>query len=435
MTQEVEIIAKVKDELVDDCDARHRIVYGGRGKGASWSIARILLLEGMREPLFIVCVREVQKSIELSVQKLLVDTIKMFGWQWAYKVTKNKIISVINDTVFVFSGLHEHNSDSIKSLEGADRCWVAEAQSISRTSINILRPTIRKDNAVFWWDFNPRYSSDPVYVDYIRNTDKRAKALFLVHSDNKWFPQSLKDEMEADYERDEVMARHIWEGELADANDTFVCPAELVEGAQERIITKPGPGVPKIGADIAHQGGDEITFYKQINLKIVDWKVMKYQDAVTTVEELKQFAGRNSIINIDNGHLGCAVADYMADDGYHVNRIDFGGSPKDKKHYEDIATEMYFELKDQLPIIDLPIDEELAIQLYTRKYNYINGKRGYEVMKIETKKEFAEHTHALHKSPDRADGVVLCYYSPKGSKDMSNLHGKISAYGGGGSRR
>ncbi len=430
MTQEVAVIKKVKDELIDNCDARHRIIYGGRGKGASWSIARILLTEGMIESLFIVCVREVQKSIELSVQKLLVDTIKLFGWQWAYKVTKNKIISRINDTIFVFSGLHEHNSDSIKSLEGADRCWVAEAQSISRTSINILRPTIRKDDAVFWWDFNPRYSSDPIWVDYIRNKDEEAKILFLIHSDNKWFPNSLKKEMKADYSRDLAAAEHIWEGKLSDANETFACPAELVEAAQERIIPKPGPHVPWIGADIAHQGGDEITFYKRIGPKVVDYYTAKYQNADVTVEALKTFATKNSYINIDNGHLGCAVADFIEKDGYFVNRINFGGTPKDTKHYEDIATEMYFELKDQLPNIDIPNDEELAIQLYTRKYSYINGKRGYEVMKLEPKKEWVEHTHAFHRSSDRADGVALCYYDPEGTKDMQALGAALSAYGG-----
>lgn len=431
MTQNVEIIKRVYDELVVNCTARHRIVYGGRGKGASWSIARILLLEGMIEELFVVCVREVQKSIELSVQKLLVDTIKHFGWEYFYRITKNKIIGS-NGTTFVFSGLHEHNSDSIKSLEGADRCWVAEAQSISRQSIDILRPTIRKDSAVFWWDFNPRYSSDPVYVDYIRNgaKDKSSKALFLTSKDNKWFPNSLQQEMEADYARDENRARHIWEGELADANNSFVCPAELVESAQERIISKPGPGIFQVGMDIAHQGGDEITFYKQINGKTIDVYTARYQDAVTTLRDAKQFATKNSNIKIDNGHLGSAIADMLDDDGYTVNRINFGGTPKDKEHYEDIATEMYFELRDQLEIIDVPVDEELAIQLYTRKYQYINGKRGYEVMKIESKDDFAEHTHALHKSPDRADGLVLAYYDPEGSMDISNIAGSITAYGG-----
>lgn len=429
MTQNVEIIKKVHDALIVDCDARHRIIYGGRGKGASWSIARILLLEAMSEELFIVCVREVQKSIELSVQKLLVDTIKHFGWQFFYKITKNKIIGN-NGSTFVFSGLHEHNSDSIKSLEGADRCWVAEAQSISRASIDILRPTIRKETAVFWWDFNPRYSSDPVWVDYIRNEDPNAKTLFLRHFDNKWFPKSLVMEMEADYKRDENRARHIWEGELSDANDSFVCPAELVEGAQERIIKKPGPGIIEVGMDIAHQGGDEISFYKQINGKVIDTYFARYQDAVTTLRDAKQFATKNSNIKIDNGHLGSAIADMLEDDGYTVNRINFGGTPKDREHYDNVATEMYFELRDQLEFIDIPVDEELAIQLYTRKYSYINGKRGYEVMKIESKDEFAEHTHALHKSPDRADGLVLCFYDPTGSMDMSGIAGAITAYGG-----
>lgn len=430
MVQEVPIIKKVRTELVLNCDARHRIIYGGRGKGASWSIARILLLEGMTNSLFIVCVREVQKSIELSVQKLLVDTIKMFGWEWAYKITKNKIISRINDTLFVFTGLHEHNSDSIKSLEGADRFWVAEAQSISRTSINILRPTIRKDGAICWWDFNPRYSSDPIWVDYIRNTDDKAKVLFLMWPDNKWFPQALKDEMAADYKRDVPSAEHIWEGKLADANELFACPAELVEAAQERIIPKPGPHIPVIGADIAHQGGDEITFYKRIGPKTIDSYTAKYQNTVVTLADLKTFATKNAYINIDNGHLGSAVADLMEDDGYFINRIDFGGTPKDPKHFEDVATEMYFELKDQLPELDIPIDEELAIQLYTRKYGYINGKRGYEVMKLEPKKEFEKHTHALHKSPDRADGLVLCYYDPASTVDLQALGAGLSAYGG-----
>ena len=429
MTQEVEIVAKIQEELIDNCNARHRIIYGGRGKGASWGIARILLLEAMSMSLFIVCVREVQKSIQHSVQKLLKDTIAYYHWEWFFKVTKTEIKGS-NGSLFVFYGLRDQNADNIKSLEGADRCWVAESQSISRNSIDILRPTIRKDNAVFWWDFNPRYSSDPVWVDYIRNHDDNAKTLFLSYKDNPWFPNSLKQEMIADFNRDEIRARHIWKGKLADENETFVCPADLVEKAMHNTIMHPKPSVPVIGADIAHQGGDEITFYKVIDDKTVDQYFARYQNAVDTLRDLKTFATKNSIINIDNGHLGAAVADLLEDDGYTVNRINFGGKPKDIEHYEDTATEMYFEMKDKLLVADIPVDEELAIQLYTRKYYYINGKRGYEVMKIETKDEFSEHTHALHKSPDRADGLVLAYYDPIGSNDISNIAGALSAYGG-----
>jgi len=137
MEQTVEIVAKVKEKLVDNCDKRHRLIVGGRGKGASWSIARVLLLEGMLDPLFIPCVREVQKTIKHSVKKLLEDTIKLFGWEWFYTIQEQEIKGM-NGTLFAFFGLHDYNADNIKSLEGADICWVAESQTISRRSINIL---------------------------------------------------------------------------------------------------------------------------------------------------------------------------------------------------------------------------------------------------------------------------------------------------------
>jgi len=427
VTQEVEILDKIQDELVENCDKRHRGAYGGRGSGKSWSIARMLLVEGMSEEKFIVCVREVQKSIEHSVKKLLEDTIKHFNWQYFYTIRKNDIVG-LNGTKFVFYGLHDHNADSIKSLEGADICWVAESQSISRTSINILRPTIRKPGSVIWWDFNPRYSSDPVYIDYIRNKDPNAKFVMVNWPDNPWFPETLRQEKEADYARDPEMAKHIWEGQLADENVTFVCPAKLVENAMSRRIEINPPGIEVTGIDVAHMGGDEITMYKRINNKVIATYITKKQRIPETVQDIKTFVNKNGIINIDNGHVGAAVADLLEVEGYSVNRINFGGTPEDKEHYEDTATEMYFQLRDKLNVIDIPKDEELAVQLYTRMYMYINGKRGYETMKIESKPDFAEHTHAVHKSPDRADGLVLCFYEPYAYQDLSSLMQNIKTY-------
>lgn len=412
--QIIEIPAAIQDTLVDGCTKRHRLIVGGRGKGASWSIAVILLLDGMREPLFIPCVREVQKTIKHSVKKLLDDTIKRHHWEWFYSSTDTEIRG-INGTLFVFYGLHEYNADNIKSLEGADRCWVAEAQAIARRSINVLRPTIRKDNAVFWWDFNPRYETDPVYVDYILNDDPHAVVLFISWKDNKWFNKALQQEKESDYSRDEVEARHIWEGELRNAGDRFVCPSTLVDPAMQYTIdAMEGPIV--VGADIAHQGGDEIVFYKRIGLRTIGQYYARYQDSIKTTEDLKLFMGDTSVIlNIDNGSLGMAVADNMEAAGYITHRINFGGIPKDPEHYEDVATEMYFNIRDLFPIIDIPLDEQLRNQLIQRKYDYINGRRGYEVMKVENKQSFAEHASAVNKSTDRSDGLVLCYYDAEDS--------------------
>ena len=409
---QVEIPYLIQHELLENCDARHRLIVGGRGKGASWSIARILLHEGMTDSLFIPCVREVMKTIKYSVKKLLDDTIKYYGWQWFYKSTDNEIRG-LNDTLFTFFGLHDHSAENIKSLEGADRCWVAESQSLARRSINVLRPTIRKDGAIVWWDLNPRFETDPVYVDYIINDDPHAKVLFINWQENPWFGKSLQMEKESDYARDEIEARHIWEGELRNAGDRFVCPSTLVDPAMNFAIDRM-EGAIYVGADIAHQGGDEIVFYKRIGERTIDQYYARYQNSIKTTDDLKLFMGdRSVILNIDNGSLGMAVADNMLDDGYITNRVNFGGRPSDVDHYEDIATEMYFNLRDKLPYIDIPYDKELRSQLIQRKYDYINGRRGYEVMKIESKKELAEHVHGTNKSPDRADALALAFYEPE----------------------
>ena len=427
MNVDMAIVGKVHDTLVTNCNKRHRIIVGGRGKGASWSIARILLLEGMREPLFIVCVREVQKTIAHSVKKLLEETIASFQFDFFYKVFGNEIRGM-NGTKFIFHGLHDYNADNIKSLEGADRCWVAEAQTISRRSINILRPTIRKQGSTVWWDFNPRYDTDPIWIDYILNTDPNAEVLWISWRDNPWFTDALVMEKESDYRRNEVEARHIWEGELRNAGDMFVCPSALVDVAIHKDVAISGSDIV-VGADIAHQGGDEIVFYKRHGVKTIDKYFSHHQDTLKTANDLMAFCGDQSIpVNIDNGDIGKAVADILASKKYIVHRINFGGTASDPEHYEDCATEMYFNLGKQLDKIDIPNDEELRNQLIQRKYHYITGKRGYEVMKIESKDDFTEHSMAINKSPDRADALVLCFYKPGRSGNAATVN--YNMYGG-----
>lgn len=365
----------------------------------------------MQSRRFIPCIREVQKTIEHSVKKLLEDTIESLKLTRFYRVQRFEIIGA-NGTLFIFHGLRDCTADNIKSLEGADDCWVAEAQAISRRSINILRPTIRKEGSVIWWDFNIRYETDPVYVDYILNDDPNAEVLWLNWKQNPWFTKAMMLEKDSDYARNEEEARHIWEGELRAMGDKYVCPSILVDIAIKNNITELY-GFTSVGADIAHQGGDQIIFYKRRGKKVIDKYVSQYQNTQTTIKDLKAFTIDKSVpINMDNGDIGKAVADFMEEAGWLINRINFGGVPYDTEHYEDCVTEMYFNLRDQLEEIDIPFDEELRSELIQRKYNYIPGRRGYEVMKIEKKEDFQKHATCKNKSPDNADGLVLCFYEP-----------------------
>ena len=420
--QEVLIIPKVAETLVNS-PKRHKVIIGGRGKGATHSIARIFLMKGMQQKHFVLCIREIQKTLKDSVKKTLEDVIDYYGWHFFYKSSVNEITGV-NGTRFIFMGMQDKNSDNVKSIEGISLCWVAEGQSMSRNSIMILRPTVRDDNSEIWWDYNPRFATDPVYIDYPPHLqdDPSADVCFLTWEDNPWFPESLKIEKAADYKRNEQTAIHIWEGKVLDDGDFTICPASLVTKAFNREI----PGSENssevvVGADIAHQGGDKIIFYKRIGRQVIERYERSKQSATKTARDLIAFAGHPAVkVNIDNGSVGAAVADILEEKEQHTERINFGGKPVNLVHYENTVTEMYFYFRDILPTISFPRNAQLEQQLIGRQYEWINGSRGYEVMRVETKKTFRERT-GIPGSPDDADALVLCYYDPDAIQPAGEL--------------
>lgn len=192
--------------------ARYKAIYGGRGSAKSHSVATALVLEGAQKPLRILCAREIQNSIKDSVKRLLDDKIEACGLRGFYTSTDAEIRGA-NGTLFVFAGLRS-NADSIRSLEGLDRCWVEEAATVSQASINTLTPTIRKPESEIWFTWNPRNADDPVDVMFRKDEPPPKSIVHRVNYDlNPWFPDVLRDEMEWDRRRDPDKYAHVWLGE------------------------------------------------------------------------------------------------------------------------------------------------------------------------------------------------------------------------------
>jgi len=192
---------------------RFTALYGGRGSAKSWSVAIYLLTIGLYTPTRILCCREVQNSISDSVHSLLSDRIKSNPtFERFYTIQKNEITGA-NGTTFIFRGLKKETSASIKSIEGIDYCWVEEAQSVSRQSLEILTPTIRKKNSKVIFTFNPTLPNDPVYVDYVLQYRTDTIRQKINYNDNPFFPDVLRSEMEYDKAYDYNKYLHVWEGE------------------------------------------------------------------------------------------------------------------------------------------------------------------------------------------------------------------------------
>jgi phage terminase large subunit len=192
--------------------ARYKVARGGRGSGKSWGFARALLILGAEKPLRILCVREVQKSIQDSVYQLLLDQIKNLGMEAFYSSVQTEVRG-INGTTFRFSGLSELTSDQLKSFEGVDKVWCEEAHTISPKSWNVLIPTIRKEESEIWVTFNPELESDETYKRFVTNPPPDCVSILMNYNDNPWFPKVL--ELERIHAEETMKAEeyaHIWEG-------------------------------------------------------------------------------------------------------------------------------------------------------------------------------------------------------------------------------
>jgi len=213
--------------------ARYKCAYGGRGSGKSWGFARALLLEGVQKPLRVLCTREVQKSLADSVHKLLSDQIEAMGLSRFYEVQQT-VIRGKNGTEFTFAGLQSHTVDSIKSYEGVDRVWVEEAHAVSKTSWNVLLPTIRKPGSEIWVTFNPQLDTDETYVRFVKSPPPDCISILMNYADNPWFPDVLEAErVHAENTMKPEEYGHIWEGRCMPAVEGAIYFDE-VAGAESK---------------------------------------------------------------------------------------------------------------------------------------------------------------------------------------------------------
>ena len=226
--------------------SRYKGAWGGRGSGKSHMFAELMIeahiIDQKRRS---VCVREIQKSLNQSVKRLLETKIEQMNAGAYFEVQEAVIKSKKGDGMIIFQGMQNHTADSIKSLEGYDCAWVEEAQSLSQTSLDLLRPTIRKPESELWFTWNPRQQNDP--VDFLLRgptPPKDAKVLKVNFTDNPWFPDVLRDEMEYDKRRDPDKYQHVWMGSYLTNSNTRVFKNWRVEDFEA-----PPDAIHRLGAD------------------------------------------------------------------------------------------------------------------------------------------------------------------------------------------
>lgn len=192
--------------------ARYKGAHGGRGSGKSHFFAEMLIAKCASQKIDAVCIREVQRTLNQSVKKLLEMKIEQMGLGSVFTVQEAQILGPDGGRI-IFQGMQNHTADSIKSLEGYDIAWVEEAQSLSQKSLDLLRPTIRKPGSELWFSWNPSLATDPVDV-LLRGENPPPDAVVVQanYRDNPRLPDVLVAEIEYDKRRDPDKFAHVWLG-------------------------------------------------------------------------------------------------------------------------------------------------------------------------------------------------------------------------------
>ena len=177
--------------------SRYKGAYGGRGSAKSHFFAEKLIDDSVCERgLASVCIREIQKTLAQSAKKLIEIKLRALklGEKDGFRVYKD-VIQTPGDGVIIFQGMQDHTADSIKSLEGFKRAWVEEAQTLSATSLKLLRPTIRAEGSELWFSWNPRRKNDPVDMMFRQGiAPTNSLVVESNYKDNPWFPDVLEQE-------------------------------------------------------------------------------------------------------------------------------------------------------------------------------------------------------------------------------------------------
>lgn len=386
---------------------------GGRASGKSTDVATSLALRGSLFPTRNICTREIQKSLDESVKALLAKVIDAYDLP-GYSMTETEIKN-INGTTFNFSGMSHNPESTIKGFEGANVCWIEEAQTVSKRSLDILIPTIREQGSQIIATWNPLTPADPIEQRLHTNiSELDADVTYYRHTTYRDLDDAglLNPEIKRmiDAAKDTPEFAHIWEGLPYEKIINQIISWQALEHARKRKPDTEG-GV-SFGVDVARYGNDRTAVAIKRGHHLEDIQSWRHRSLVESAETIKGMADSMHpvMINVDDTGIGGGLTDVLLSYGLPVNPVQYAATAKRPDKYPNVASELWFDLADQLDTMTInPLIDELQVtmqELTTRQWKIDSRNR----RAVQPKKEWKAAN--MTGSPDLADAVTLAYYLP-----------------------
>lgn len=405
---EVKIPAKFKPLLKENF--RYKLYWGGRAGGKSFAFADCLIIKARMGKFRIACVRETQNSIKDSVYQLLKDRVSYYGFD-DFRFFDDRVENLLTGSVFLFKGLKDQNNQNIKSLEGIDICWVEEGQKISKSSWDILDPTIRKKGSEIWISMNREEENDPIWKAVGAHPDEKTLVVKVNYDDNPYCPEEMKYLAEKCKQSNPDDYEHIWLGlPVAQGVRKLIAYKDVMKACESKILCTDSPLI--IGVDIARFGDDKTVFCYRRGRYCFKLECFEKKDTVEVANLLTNIIGefKPARVFLDLGNTGAGVYDMLVDRGFSkvVRGVNFGAKAINDDRYFNKRAEMWDLaaqwLKSELPV-QLVQDDELIDDLCSVNKNYDNKGR----LQLESKDKIKERSG---RSPDKGDAFVLTFAEP-----------------------
>lgn len=386
------------------------LIEGGRGSGKTHSVGRILLYIGEKRKVKICVGRVIKDSVKHSVLTLFKELIDEYKLDW--DVSENQITHRKTGSVIFFKGFREQEIVNIKGLEGVDILWIDEAETVTERALDVIVPTIRKENSIIIFTMNRYVKNDAVYQYCISRS-----TCFHVHInyfENPYCPQKLIKEAEECKRTNMAKYNHVWLGNpLEQGQNHLIASAKIEQALRIKYNDENHPRNSIMAVDLSASGGDLTVAKRIVQVATSIWEEV---ETVTWTEKDTDIT-KGKILNLyAKWNPNCLIGD--ADGlGYSImcslknsleNVILFRGAMEAKRKSDmsgNARCDGYLCTADMINEGFLKLNcKQTARQLEYMKLNW-NPKTGkiYIWDKKEIRKEHNE-------SPDYSDTLMMGIY-------------------------
>lgn len=405
------IAPKLLPMITEFNNYRYFLGEGGRGSGKSQSVGRFILYLCEIRRLRVVCGREQQNSIEESVYTLLKDLIQQYDL--AFDVLAHEIRHKTSGSVIKFKGFREQGSVNIKGLEGVDILWIDEAQSVTKPTLDVIIPTIRRQRAKIMFTMN-RYMLDDAVPEFcIGRPD--CLHIKINYFENPFCPLVLKVEAERMKQKSQRDYDHVWLGmPLSQADDYLFNYKKLHESIDRLPFGETYIRQRVLGIDFAAQGNDQCVASVLDRLSNQHWGLTERlpwdePDTMISVGKIVDLIGRlkPTVTILDIGGMGKPVFDRLNEIKQNIIAYDGGSTAGvDTNHYRNLRSSSFHTTKDWFDngFLCIPKKDMVVIkELEKIRFKYLSN--GVRILL--SKQEFKADNRY---SPDNADSLNMAIW-------------------------